>query len=123
MATRETLGILPVPGDIRDSSGMAPFVDIADHTEKPPKHHFLAEMQGTRKAILPIHTASEKTLFRTLMESNQYFNPADGSLPNWNAAVKVWNAWADRTEDVWYKVRFFLYLTLTRCSYISNCSN
>ncbi|KIM37652.1 hypothetical protein M413DRAFT_20280 [Hebeloma cylindrosporum] len=104
MATRETLGILPVPGDIRDSSGMAPFVDITNRAQKPPKHRFLAKMQGTRKAILPIHTAAEKSLFRTLMESNRYFNPADGSLPNWNEAVRVWNAWADKTEDVWYKL-------------------
>ena len=48
VATNETLGILPIPGDVRDSSGMAPFVDIADSTEKLPKHKFLAEMQGTQ---------------------------------------------------------------------------
>jgi hypothetical protein len=118
MATNETLGILPIPGDIRDSSRMALFIDIADSTQKPQKHKFLAEMQGTCKAILPIHTSSEKGLFRTLMENDRHFNPPDGSLPNWNQATRVWNAWADRTDDVWYKVcifpslKVFLYSTL-----------
>lgn len=109
VATKETLGILPIPADIRDLSGMAPFVDITDCAQKPPKHHFLAEMQGTRKAILPIHTSPEKGLFRSLMEKNQHFNPADGSLPNWNQATRVWNAWADKTDDIWYKVRIFFH--------------
>ena len=119
VATNETLGILPIPGDVRDSSGMAPFVDIADSTKKLPKHKFLAEMQGTHKAILPVHTSSEKGLFRTLMENDRHFNLPDGSLPNWNQATRVWNAWADKTNDVWYKVCIFFSLKVVFISYFT----
>ncbi|KAF8967031.1 hypothetical protein BDZ97DRAFT_1656746, partial [Flammula alnicola] len=98
--TAEVLGILPIPDEIRTSGAMMPYVSGLDRNQK---HHFLAEMQGTRKPILPVHTSVEKQLFRRLMNSNPIFSPKSGE-PRWREAVKVWNSNAERMDDVSYKL-------------------
>ena len=60
-------------------------------------------MQGTRKAILPVHTPAEHNLFRDLMKSNPVFN-TQSSGPMWKLAVKVWNEFADKESGIFYKV-------------------
>ncbi len=115
VSTTETLGILPIPPEIRESSGMAVFVSgpIANiktgEKKKPQRHDFLAQMQGTRKPVLPVHTIAEKLMFRTLMTNNKDFNPPNVSEPPWNEAVKVWNASVDESSDenLYYKVSSF----------------
>ena len=98
VSTTETLGILPIPLEIRESSGMAAYVSgpIANiktgERKKPQRHDFLAQIQGTRKPVLPIHTIAERHMFQTLMTKNREFNPPNVSEPPWNEAVKVWNA-------------------------------
>src|SRR6266700_2422397 len=62
LPTREWLGILPIPTDVRQSSGMAEFNSSTIDKKQP--HLYLAQMQGTRKAILPVHTPAEHNLFR-----------------------------------------------------------
>jgi len=99
--TKEVIGILPIPNDIRLSSGMAEYIPAIDRKQK---HHFLASMQGTQKPVLPIHTLSERNLFRHLLKTEPSFSPQNGE-PQWKAAVKIWNAWADKTQDISYKVR------------------
>lgn len=79
---------------------MTPYIGALD---KAQKHNYLAQMQGTRKPILPIHTATEKQLFRQLMNSDPVFSPERGE-PRWREAVKIWNTNADRFDDVYYKV-------------------
>lgn len=79
---------------------MTAYVPALDQGQK---HHFLAEMQGTRKPILPVHTSLEKQLFRQLMNSDPAFSPKSGE-PRWRDAVKIWNSHADRTDDILYKV-------------------
>lgn len=79
---------------------MASYTSSLDSKQR---HHFLAEMQGTRKPILPIHTPSEKQLFRHLMQESKEFN-SKSTGPNWKEAVKVWNRHADETDDIFYKV-------------------
>jgi len=100
VATKEVLGILPIPDDVRISSGMQAYISLSE----PKKHHFLAKMQGTRKAVLPVHTKAEKDLFQSLMTTCKEFNPAQGSHPVWTQAVKIWNARADQDEMISYKV-------------------
>ena len=101
LPTRERLGILPIPSDVRQSSGMAEFnISTIDRTQP---HLYLAQMQGTRKAILPVHTSAEHDLFRNLMKSNPVFN-AQSSGPIWKLAVKVWNEFADKQPGIFYKV-------------------
>jgi hypothetical protein len=103
LPTRERLGILPIPSDIRHSSGMAEF-NTSTIDQKQP-HLYLAQMQGTRKAILPVHTSAKHDLFRRLMKSNPIFN-TQSSGPIWKLAVKVWNEFADKQSGIFYKVHF-----------------
>jgi hypothetical protein len=98
--TNERLGILPIPEDIRSSAAMAPYVPVLHQNQK---YHFLAEIQGTRKPVLPVHTSTEKQLFRHLMTSNPAFSPTSGE-PRWREAVQIWNSNAEHTDNVSYKV-------------------
>ena len=118
--TTETLGILPIPKEIRESSGMAtyisgPFINFnTGEKKKPQRHNFLAKMQGTRKPVLPIHTMAERLMFRTLISQNREFNPPNVSEPPWNQAVKVWNASVDESDEtsgsgLYYKVISTIY--------------
>ena len=65
-------------------------------------------MQGTRKAILPVHTPEELGLFRKLMETNSAFN-FQSTGPIWKLAIKVWNEYADTQDGIYYKVCPILY--------------
>jgi hypothetical protein len=100
--TEERLGIVPLPADIRKLMGMADFNPLSD---RKPQHSYLAQMQGTRKAILPIHTAAEITLFQRLMEENEAFN-SRVSGPRWSDTVRVWNEEADKTDSIFYKASY-----------------
>jgi len=101
LPTRERVGILPVPHDVQQSSGMAAFNPNLDQQQP---HVYLASMQGTHKAILPVHTPAEHDLFRLLMRTHPTFN-TQSTGPVWKLAVKVWNEQADREPTVFYKVR------------------
>ncbi|EKM73525.1 hypothetical protein AGABI1DRAFT_134593 [Agaricus bisporus var. burnettii JB137-S8] len=92
--TSESLGILPIPDDIRDLSGMMKYIPSLDSGQK---YSYLASRQGTRKPILPVHTPEERTLFRFFLHHEPLFTPCAGE-PNWRAAVKVWNSKADRED-------------------------
>ncbi len=82
---------------------MAEFIPTDTSSRKNQPHLYLARMQGTRKAILPVHTPAERDLFSKLMATNNAFNsPSTG--PTWKLAVKVWNERADIESDVYYKV-------------------
>jgi len=97
--TSEVLGIIPIPAHVQQASGMAEFSPTLDRKQR---HGFLAELQHTRKPVLPIHTPSECYLFRTLMETNPEFNAKGG--PIWRNATKVWNHHADTYNNILYKV-------------------
>lgn len=104
LPTLERVGILPVPLEIRQSNGMATFNPNLDQNQP---HAYLASMQETRKAILPVHTPAEHNIFRLLMKTHPAFN-TQSTGPIWKAAVKVWNEHADREDDVYYKVSCIL---------------
>ena len=98
--TTEVLGILPIPTSICTETRMAEYQPAADHKQK---HHFLAEMQGTRKPVLPVHSPAKRNLFHQLMNTSLEFNQPDGP-PNWKQAVKLWNRQADMTDGISYKL-------------------
>lgn len=106
MPTSEVAGVLPIPEDVRVKSGMGPYI-ASLHSKQ--RHHYLAFLQGTRKAILPIHSPEEKKLFQELMASNSTFNDRT-SGPNWDSAVQIWNDHADLRDDIAYKVRKSSYM-------------
>ena len=76
--------------------------DYQPETDNKQRHHFLAEMQGTCKPVLPVHSTAERSLFWELMNTSPEFNRQGG--PNWKKAVKVWNRHADVTAMISYKV-------------------
>ncbi|KAJ7193618.1 hypothetical protein GGX14DRAFT_378783, partial [Mycena pura] len=98
--TDEVTGVLPIPEDVRIKSGMAHFEASVDSERL---HHHLASLQGTRKAILPVHNQEEKDLFRDLMSGNDSFGNFS-SETQVNAGVRIWNSEADRQERIYYKL-------------------
>ncbi|KAJ7213648.1 hypothetical protein B0H12DRAFT_1275445, partial [Mycena haematopus] len=98
--TTEVSGVLPIPEDVRVNAGMARFEPALDSKRS---HHHLASLQGTRKAVLPVHSKAEKDLFRDLMAGNQSFGNFSSSKQV-EAAVRVWNGKADAQEDIYYKL-------------------
>ncbi|EKM75414.1 hypothetical protein AGABI1DRAFT_64645 [Agaricus bisporus var. burnettii JB137-S8] len=72
-------------------------------SDREHKHWFMASMQNTRKAVLPVHTQAERDLFRSLMETEPSFSPRSGG-PCWNDAVIKWNEYAEKTDGVYYKL-------------------
>ncbi|KAF8971764.1 hypothetical protein BDZ97DRAFT_1650717, partial [Flammula alnicola] len=99
----EVSGILPIPPDVRSSSGMSEYMPSLELEGCKRQHVFLARKQGTRKPALPIHTPAERDMFRKLMRENEAFSPKNGS-PNWKEAVKVWNYLADGQKELTYKL-------------------
>jgi hypothetical protein len=100
--TNEVLGVLPIPDNVRFKSEMAPF-DPSPNPKQPHRH--LALLQGTRKAVLPIHNDAEKKLFKEFMCGHQSFGNFK-SATQVTAAVRAWNAGADTDKDIYYKVSF-----------------
>ncbi|KAJ6546376.1 hypothetical protein B0H10DRAFT_2243630 [Mycena sp. CBHHK59/15] len=98
--TNEVTGVLPIPEDIRLNSGMARFEPSLDSKRL---HHHLASLQGTRKAVLPIHNTTEKDLFRTLMSGQDTLGNFS-SATQVEKAVRIWNAHADTKDDIYYKL-------------------
>jgi hypothetical protein len=96
-STTETIGILTVPESLRHDYNMGKFDDeLADRKQK---HRYLAQMQGTRKAILPVHTEDEKNIFRTMMADSSVF-----AAHQWKKAASKWNERAETHPGLFYKV-------------------
>ena len=106
-STREVIGILPIPGDIKDACGiLSHFPTLTGSGQLHPKmrHKYLAMCQGTRKAVLPVHTKHESELFERLLQHDPAFSTIQGVHPNWSEAVKLWNTYAVKENDVYFKV-------------------
>jgi hypothetical protein len=110
--TKEVIGVLPIPLDVQRTNGLSEYiknVETPTGVAKPPKrpsarHDYLAMLQGTKKAVLPVHTPAEHKLFSTLMSTDLHFLTPSG-VPNWEMGVKVWNRKANVTDGIYYKVR------------------
>ncbi|CAK5266047.1 unnamed protein product [Mycena citricolor] len=94
-------GVLPIPIDIRRKAGMADFDTVT--TPRTALHYHLALLQGTRKAVLPIHNDAEEKLFRDFMSGQHSFGNFT-SPKQVNDAVRAWNAEADTQKDIYYKL-------------------
>jgi hypothetical protein len=102
----ETFGIQQISQQVQAAAGLSPYNSALD--SKHP-HSFLAARQGTRIAVLPIHTADEKSLFSELMK-----NETTGK-PRWATITLQWNRVAENSgnSEIYYKVFiFFLFLFL-----------
>ena len=65
------------------------------------KQVYLAKHQDTKYAVISVHTAEEKILFKDLMQKSP-----DSSIANWDALVKIWNGDYANGTTVFYKVSF-----------------
>ncbi|GBE83376.1 hypothetical protein SCP_0504240 [Sparassis crispa] len=100
MQSTEVFGILPIPDDVRTNSGMQEYQPSLDRKQE---HAFLALKQGTRKAVLPVHSVAEYQLFSKLMREDPIFNRPD-TEPSWAQAVKIWNRIAESEKEISYKL-------------------
>ncbi|KAF8186025.1 hypothetical protein BJ912DRAFT_803788, partial [Pholiota molesta] len=102
--TTEVAGVLPIPSHVREMSGMLAYEPSLDSPRQSgQQHQFLASLQGTRNAILPIHSPLEKELFRNLLKEHKAFNSSTAG-PDWKQAIKVWNRHANDTKGIFYKL-------------------
>ena len=94
----ERIGILPVPDSIRVTA------DIENYQAEDGayKHAYLAQQQGTKYAVISIHTTAEKILFKKLLQENPIFNQKN-AVPDWKQGAKVWNR-ESNGHDIFYKV-------------------
>jgi hypothetical protein len=100
LRSAEPFGILPL-SSTQTHLGLLPF-----HSEfakkKKTKHTYLARQQGTRIAVLPIHTKAERWLFAFLVsETHGLF--AGPREPNWDAVAMRWAGHSDGIS-IFYKV-------------------
>jgi hypothetical protein len=100
----EKIGILPVPDSIRVTADIESY-----HSEDSQyRHAYLAREQGTKYAVIAVHTTEEKTLFKKLMQENLAFNRMNAG-PDWKQGAKVWNREANG-KNIFYKVSNVCYI-------------
>lgn len=97
--TKEEIGILPLHPIILEKAGMQAYISSVDHKQK---QWFIAQLQGTRKAVLPVHTIAERRLFNEFMLTCRVFYISRTELTP--EAVKLWNRKAETMPGVYYKV-------------------
>ena len=100
----ETVGILPIPDSIRAVADIQTFDSSSLPTEKV-RHTFLAKQQGTRFAVISVHTTEEKLLFKKFMQERIDLN-GSGLSPDWKHAVRKWNQLANG-KTIFYKAFIF----------------
>ncbi|TFK55407.1 hypothetical protein OE88DRAFT_1804266 [Heliocybe sulcata] len=98
----EVFGILPMPDSKRLESGMMPY-HHRYAMEQKIRHRQLAFRQNCRVAILPVHTRSERALFRLLITDihSRFGNEKE---PSWDAVAAEWSRHVDGTA-VFYKLK------------------
>ncbi|KAG6836301.1 hypothetical protein H0H93_009317 [Arthromyces matolae] len=97
----ETFGILQLPSELRGQLGM-----LAYHPgfaqEVKIRHQYLAQRQGTRIAILPVHTSDERSIFKLLIvEQNGLFSGVNE--PKWFQVAERFNSHANGLT-IFYKL-------------------
>lgn len=92
----ETVGILRLPDSTRATAEMQAYIQGSDSKHR---HHFLAQHQGTKFAVISVHTIPEKQLFKKLMQEDL----AGSVTPDWKLGVLIWNR-AANGKTIFYKV-------------------
>jgi hypothetical protein len=104
--TKEVIGVLPIPLEVQHTNRLSAYIESlqdlcdSDQRKNPNQHQFLTRLQGTWKAVLPVHTPAERKLFQELIQKNNDFEPMKGGLPNWEKAVQAWNHKADTNNGI-----------------------
>ncbi|KAF7292549.1 3'-5' exonuclease domain-containing protein [Mycena kentingensis (nom. inval.)] len=97
--TERSIGIIKIPTVVCEPVKIQPFSSSLDGKQKQA---YLARMQDTRKAVLPVHTTAEKRLFRKLMQEEPAFRDCKTTISL--KATEHWNRLAETTADVYYKL-------------------
>lgn len=93
----ETVGILTIPDSTRAAADIQSYTAL---TDGKVRHAFLARQQGTKYAVMSVHTMEEKVLFKALMQDHL---GNSGTTPDWKRGVLLWNQSANG-KDIFYKV-------------------
>ncbi|CDO73771.1 hypothetical protein BN946_scf185015.g99 [Trametes cinnabarina] len=95
----ETFGIVRFSETTRQRLGMLPY--SADFVrDQGPRHQYLSERQGTRFAVLPVHTRAERDLFHLLIGST---STSGSGQPEWERLSSTWSGHADG-QHIFYKL-------------------
>ncbi|KAF8230797.1 hypothetical protein L208DRAFT_1280022, partial [Tricholoma matsutake] len=81
------IGILPVPDSIHVTANIESYQHQFDSKSK---NLYLARQQGSKYAVIVVHTTAEKVLFKKLMQENPLFAQTNAG-PDWKQGAKVWN--------------------------------
>jgi hypothetical protein len=114
----EKIGILPITDSIRVTADIESYQHSLDSKNK---NSYLARQQGSKYAIIAVHTTAEKVLFKKLMQENPLFSRTNVS-PDWKQGAKVWNQSANG-QDIFYKVDASDLTSLNRPNYVLSWGN
>ncbi|KAF8174492.1 hypothetical protein K438DRAFT_1522445, partial [Mycena galopus ATCC 62051] len=95
----ETVGILALPENTRHMAGILPYNPLSDSKHK---HAYLAQQQGTKYAVITVHSVEEKMEFTQMMQEFPGFN-IPNSAPNFKDGARTWNSKANG-DTIFYKV-------------------
>ncbi|TCD61520.1 hypothetical protein EIP91_008291 [Steccherinum ochraceum] len=98
--SKEVIGILPLPQATKTSLDMLNY-NAAFAKKAAVRHRELALRQGTQYAVLPIHTAAERALFRCMI--TQLGENDQSRAPNWQALATRWSGHCDG-RTIFYKL-------------------
>lgn len=107
------VGVLPVPKDVRERFGLDEYAKPGPGTRKPPPYNLLAELQGTKMAVLPVHTRAEEMLYREMIAHATARTGSTVKTPSWTVLAKEWNKHASIESEIYYKVRDIMCPTTT----------
>lgn len=106
----EVYGVQPIPKQLAKKYGMKRLDSTETHETsktylpseilvdlRTSSYLWMAERQGLQKAVTPIHTPAEITLFDTL--SAEY-----GPSGDWSGMCTIWSVHADSVADIYYKL-------------------
>jgi hypothetical protein len=99
IATTEKFGIIPVPKGIVEKLGFTSSAPVTDSniiplhcgipvnslsqlsTRRVSAYKFLSECQQTAHAVVPVHTAGEFSLFKSMLKSGGFYKDTRGKQP------------------------------------------
>ncbi|KAJ7664273.1 hypothetical protein B0H17DRAFT_952109, partial [Mycena rosella] len=96
----EAVGILPLP---ESSRNIGEILSYHEPTDSKFKHAYLAKQQGTKYAVITVHSVEEKLCFSELMKTLPAFNRPNNQPPDWKQGSRAWNRKADG-ETIFYKL-------------------
>ncbi|KAM5545887.1 hypothetical protein V8D89_000013 [Ganoderma adspersum] len=96
----ETFGIMLYNSEIQDKYHFLPF-NSPMASELKYRNTYLAQRQGTRYAVLPVHTSKERSIFHSLVSTSASFKTR--AQPDWHMLAVEWSGQANG-RDIFYKL-------------------